>query len=62
MAQAGWFARGESRECAAKAGTLSAADAARIDEIEEDHAPRRDRVPDFLEERIGPARGTCISG
>jgi adenylosuccinate lyase len=55
MAQAGLVPREAIEECAAKAGTFSAADAARIDEIEK--TTRHDVIAflTFLEERIGPA-------
>src|SRR5438045_8886804 len=55
MAQAGLVPREAIEECAAKAGTFSAADAARIDEIEKTR--RHDVIAflSFLEERIGPA-------
>src|SRR6184192_434884 len=55
MADAGVVPREAIEECAAKAGTFSAADAARIDEIEK--TTRHDVIAflTFLEERIGPA-------
>jgi adenylosuccinate lyase len=55
MAQAGLVPREAIEECAAKGGTFSAADAARIDEIEK--TTRHDVIAflTFLEERIGPA-------
>ncbi|HEY4731502.1 MAG TPA: lyase family protein, partial [Myxococcales bacterium] len=55
MAQAGLVPREAIEECAAKAGTFSAVDAARIDEIEK--TTRHDVIAflTFLEERIGPA-------
>jgi adenylosuccinate lyase len=54
MAQAGLVPREAIEECAAKGGTFSAADAARIDEIEK--TTRHDVIAflTFLEERIGP--------
>jgi adenylosuccinate lyase len=55
MAQAGLVPREAIEECAATGGTFSAADAARIDEIEK--TTRHDVIAflTFLEERIGPA-------
>ncbi len=55
MAEAGLVPRAEVDECAAKAGTFTAQDAARIDEIEK--TTRHDVIAflTFLEERIGPA-------
>jgi adenylosuccinate lyase len=54
MADAGLVPREAIEECAAKAGTFSAQDAARIDEIEK--TTRHDVIAflTFLEERIGP--------
>src|SRR3954466_16404519 len=54
MAEAGLVPLGAIEECAAKAGTFTAADAARIDEIEK--VTRHDVIAflTFLEERIGP--------
>jgi len=55
MAEAGLVPRAAVDECAAKAGTFTAQDAARIDEIEK--TTRHDVIAflTFLEERIGPA-------
>jgi adenylosuccinate lyase len=55
MADAGLVPREAIETCAAKGGTFSAADAARIDEIEK--TTRHDVIAflTFLEERIGPA-------
>ena len=55
MAEAGLVPRTAVDECAAKAGTFTAQDAARIDEIEK--TTRHDVIAflTFLEERIGPA-------
>src|SRR3954471_20296185 len=55
MAQAGLVPREAIEECAAKGGTFSATDAARIDQIEQ--TTRHDVIAflTFLEERIGPA-------
>jgi adenylosuccinate lyase len=55
MAQAGLVPRDAIEECAAKGGTFTAADAARIDEIEK--TTRHDVIAflTFIEERIGPA-------
>ncbi len=55
MAQAGLVPAAAIEECAAKAGTLAAADAARIEEIEK--TTRHDVIAflTFLEERIGPS-------
>jgi adenylosuccinate lyase len=55
MAEAGLVPGEAIAECAAKAGTFSAQDAARIDEIEK--TTRHDVIAflTFLEERIGPA-------
>jgi len=55
MAAAGVVPRPAVEECAARAGSFSAADAARIDEIE--RTTRHDVIAflTFLEERIGPA-------
>src|SRR3954466_8919486 len=55
MADAGLVPREAIETCAAKGGTFSAADAARIDEIEK--TPRHDVIAflTFMEERIGPA-------
>jgi adenylosuccinate lyase len=54
MADAGLVPREAIEECASKAGTFSAQDAARIDEIEK--TTRHDVIAflTFLEERIGP--------
>ena len=55
MAEEGMVPRAAVEECAAKAGSFSAQDAARIDEIEK--TTRHDVIAflTFLEERIGPA-------
>src|SRR5438132_8746607 len=55
MAEAGLVPRESVEECARKAGAFTAADAARIDEIEK--VTRHDVIAflTFLEERIGPA-------
>ena len=55
MAEAGLVPREAAEECARKAGTFSAQDAARIEEIEK--VTRHDVIAflTFLEERIGPA-------
>jgi adenylosuccinate lyase len=55
MAEAGVIPREAVEQCAAKAGTFTAEDAARIDEIEK--TTRHDVIAflTFLEERIGPA-------
>src|SRR5438477_12209390 len=55
MAQAGVVPREAIDECAARGGTFTAADAARIDEIEK--TTRHDVIAflTFMEERIGPA-------
>jgi adenylosuccinate lyase len=55
MAEAGLVPKETIAECSAKAGTFSAQDAARIDEIEK--TTRHDVIAflTFLEERIGPA-------
>jgi adenylosuccinate lyase len=55
MAEAGLIPREAAEECARKAPTFTAADAARIDEIEK--VTRHDVIAflTFLEERIGPA-------
>jgi adenylosuccinate lyase len=55
MAEAGLVPMSAIEECAAKAGTFTAADAARIDEIEK--VTRHDVIAflTFMEERIGPA-------
>jgi len=55
MAQAGLVPREAIEECAAKGGTFTAADAARIDEIEK--ITRHDVIAflTFMEQRIGPA-------
>src|SRR3954468_7606226 len=55
MAQGGLVPREAIEECAAKGGTFSATDAARIDQIEQ--TTRHDVIAflTFLEERIGPA-------
>src|SRR4030088_3042777 len=55
MARAGLVPQAAIDECAAKAGAFTAADAARIDEIEK--VTRHDVIAflTFLEERIGPA-------
>ena len=55
MAQAGLVPREAIDECAARGGTFTAADAARIDEIEK--TTRHDVIAflTFMEERIGPA-------
>src|SRR5258706_3485106 len=55
MAQAGLVPLSAIEECAAKGGTFTAADAARIDEIEK--TTKHDVIAflTFLEERIGPA-------
>jgi adenylosuccinate lyase len=55
MADAGLVPRDAVEECAGKAGTFTAEDAARIDEIEK--TTRHDVIAflTFLEERIGPA-------
>src|SRR5205807_2792329 len=55
MADAGLVPRDAVEECARKAGTFTAQDAARIDEIEK--VTRHDVIAflTFLEERIGPA-------
>ncbi|HEX9577099.1 MAG TPA: adenylosuccinate lyase [Myxococcales bacterium] len=55
MAEAGLVPKEAIAECSAKAGTFSAQDAARIDEIEK--TTRHDVIAflTFLEERIGPA-------
>src|SRR3954466_12552167 len=55
MAEAGLVPREAIDECAARAGTFTAADAARIDEIEK--TTRHDVIAflTFMEERIGPA-------
>jgi adenylosuccinate lyase len=55
MADAGLVPRDAVEECARKAGTFTAEDAARIDEIEK--TTRHDVIAflTFLEERIGPA-------
>ncbi|HZX93646.1 MAG TPA: adenylosuccinate lyase [Myxococcales bacterium] len=55
MAQGGLVPREAIEDCAAKGGTFSATDAARIDQIEQ--TTRHDVIAflTFLEERIGPA-------
>jgi adenylosuccinate lyase len=55
MAEAGLVPRQAIEECAAKGGTFTEADAARIDEIEK--VTRHDVIAflTFMEERIGPA-------
>src|SRR4051812_7266011 len=55
MAEAGLVPKAAIDECAAKAGTFTAQDAARIDEIEK--TTRHDVIAflTFLEERIGPS-------
>src|SRR5438309_11074880 len=55
MAEVGLVPREAIEECASKAGSFTAADAARIDEIEK--VTRHDVIAflTFLEERIGPA-------
>src|SRR6202521_4593254 len=55
MAQAGLVPREAIEECAARGGTFTAQDAARIDEIEK--VTRHDVIAflTFLEERIGPS-------
>src|SRR5436190_140619 len=55
MAQAGLVPLSAIEECAARGGTFTAADAARIDEIEK--TTRHDVIAflTFMEERIGPA-------
>jgi adenylosuccinate lyase len=55
MVQAGLVPREAIEECAAKGGTFTASDAARIDEIEK--TTRHDVIAflTFMEERIGPA-------
>src|SRR3954468_19051307 len=55
MAQGGLVPREAIEECAAKGGTFSATDAARINQIKQ--TPRHDVIAflTFLEERIGPA-------
>ncbi|HEY5676897.1 MAG TPA: lyase family protein, partial [Myxococcales bacterium] len=55
MADAGLVPRAAIEECAAKGGSFSAEDAARIDEIEK--TTRHDVIAflTFMEERIGPA-------
>ena len=55
MAQAGLVPKDAIEECAKKGGTFTAADAARIDEIEK--TTRHDVIAflTFMEERIGPA-------
>src|SRR2546427_11424462 len=55
MADAGLVPRDAVEECAKKAGSFTADDAARIDEIEK--TTRHDVIAflTFLEERIGPA-------